>query len=129
MSKLAVQLYKERGKSGRKGPVMDDYLPLLNAIFGMGEYDPALNKDAHFQIEVEYALMKLGDSTPYGLLQQYFVEEYFLQGKSKEEIGKEIAANMDLLLSDLESSAIRFLRHPERAKPLLPYIRKENNDG
>ena len=100
MSKLAVQLYKERGKSGRKVPVMDDYLPLLNAVFGIGEYDPTLNGNAKFQIEVEYALMKLGDNNPYGLLQQYFVEEYFLQGKSKEEIGQEIVRHIDLLLSD-----------------------------
>lgn len=129
MSKLAVQLYKERGKSGRKVPVMDDYLPLLNAVFGMGEYDPTLNGNAKFQIEVEHALMKLGDNNPYGLLQQYFVEEYFLQGKSKEEIGQEIVRHIDLLLSDLESSALLFLRHPDRSRPLLPYIRKEQNDG
>jgi hypothetical protein len=31
---------------------------------------------------------------------------------------------MELLLSDLENTAIRFLRHPEQAKPLLPYIKK-----
>lgn len=118
MSKLAVKLFEEREEK------KENYLPLLNAVFGMNEYDPALNENPEFAEDVENALYALDQSGAFGLLQRYFVEEYFLQGKAKEEIGKEITAHMDLLLNDLEVSAIRFLRHPERAKPLLPYIRK-----
>ncbi len=124
MSKLAVKLVEERANKEQKVPHMDNYLPLLCALFGEGTYDPSLNKNANFQIEVEKALLELGESGAFGMLQHYFVEEYFLQGKTKEAIGKEIAEHMDLLLSDLENTAIRFLRHPERAKPLLPYIKK-----
>ena len=124
MSKLAVELFEERENEERNVPRMDNYLPLLRALFGEENYDPSLNKNANFQIEVEKALLEMGESNPFGLLQKYFVEEYFLQGKTKEEIGKEITAHMDLLLNDLEVSAIRFLRHPERAKPLQPYIKK-----
>ena len=118
MSKLAVKLFEEREEK------KENYLPLLNAVFGKNEYDPALNENSEFAAEVQESLYALDQSGAFGLLQRYFVEEYFLHGKSKEEIGKEIAANMELLLSDLENTAIRFLRHPERAKPLLPYIKK-----
>jgi hypothetical protein len=31
---------------------------------------------------------------------------------------------LDLLVEDLENTSIRFLLHPERAKPLQPYIKK-----
>lgn len=126
MSDLAVKLYEE---SEKNEPVREDYLPLLCAVFGADEFDPALNDNTDFADEVSDVLMELDDNGPLGLLQRYFVEEYFLHGKSKDEIGKEIAANMELLLKDLENSAVRFLRHPQRAKPLLPYIRKEQNDG
>ena len=126
MSDLAVKLYEE---SEKNEPVREDYLPLLCAVFGADEFDPALNDNTDFADEVSDVLMELDDNGPLGLLQRYFVEEYFLHGKSKDEIGKEIAANMELLLKDLERSAIRFLRHPDRSRPLLTYIRKENNDG
>ena len=126
MSDLAVKLYEE---SEKNEPVREDYLPLLRAIFGAKEFDPALNDNTDFADEVSDVLMELDDNGPFGLLQRYFVEEYFLHGKSKDEIGKEIAANMELLLQDLERSAIRFLRHPNQSRPLLTYIRKENNDG
>lgn len=126
MSDLAVKLYEE---SEKNEPVREDYLPLLCAVFGADEFDPALNDNTDFADEVSDVLMELDDNGPFGLLQRYFVEGYFLHGKSKDEIGKEIAANMELLLKDLENNAVRFLRHPERAKPLLTYIRKEKNDG
>lgn len=126
MSDLAVKLFEE---SEKNEPVREDYLPLLCAVFGADEFDPALNQNADFADEVSEVLMELDDNGPFGLLQRYFVEEYFLHGKSKADIGKEIATNMELLLKDLENSAVRFLRHPQRAKPLLPYIRKEQNDG
>lgn len=126
MSDLAVKLYEE---SEKNESVREDYLPLLCAIFGANEFDPALNDNTDFADEVSDVLMELDDNGPFGLLQRYFVEEYFLHGKSKDEIGKEIAANMELLLQDLERSAIRFLRHPDQSRPLLTYIRKENNDG
>lgn len=122
MSKLAVKLVAERANKERKVPHMDNYLPLLCALFGEGTYDPSLNKNANFQIEVEKALLELGESGTFGMLQHYFVEEYFLRGKPKEEIGKEIAAHMDLLLSDLETAAIRFLRRPEQANVLKPHL-------
>ena len=118
MSKLAVKLFEEREEK------KENYLPLLNAMFGKNEYDPALNENLDFAAEVRESLYALDQSGAFGLLQQYFIEEYFLHGKSKEEIGKEIAAHMELLLNDLENISIRFLRHPEQAKPLLPYIKR-----
>lgn len=117
MSKLAVKLFEERENQN------EDYLPLLQAIFGK-ECDPALNENKEFCDAVQDVLCQLNESNPFGALQWYFLEEYFLHSKSKEEIGKEIAAHMDLLLSDLETTAIRFLRHPEQAKPLLAHIKK-----
>lgn len=126
MSDLAVKLYEE---SEKNEPVREDYLPLLCAVFGADEFDPALNQNADFADEVSDVLMELDDNGPFGLLQRYYVEEHFLHGKSKADIGKEIANNMELLLQDLERSAIRFLRHPDQSRPLLTYIRKENNDG
>lgn len=126
MSKLAVKLFEKREASE---PVRENYLPLLCALFGANELDPALNENPDFSEEVSDILPELDDNGPFGLLQRYFVEEHFLHGKSKADIGKEIASNMDLLLQDLENSALRFLRHPRLAKPLLPYIRKENDNG
>jgi hypothetical protein len=52
------------------------------------------------------------------------VEEYFLHGRSKREIEMDIFTWLDLLVEDLENTSIRFLRHPERAKSLQPYIKK-----
>lgn len=118
MSKLAVKLFDERENRS------EDYLPLIQAILAEGKYDPSLNENKEFSAAVQESLCQLNESNPFGALQWYFVEEYFLHGKSKEEIGKEIAAHMDLLLSDLETTAIRFLRHPEQAKPLLAHIKK-----
>lgn len=118
MSKLAVKLFNERN------PGKENYLPLVNAVFGEGTYDPALNENAEFTTNAQDALCALGESGAFGMLQRYFAEEYFLQGKSKEEIGKEIADNIDLLLEDLETAAVRFLRRPEYAKNLAKYIQK-----
>jgi hypothetical protein len=118
MSKLAVKLFEEREEK------KENYLPLIQAIFAESEYDSTLNENKEFTTAVQEVLCQLNESNPFGALQRYFVEEYFLHGKSKEEIGKEIAANMELLLSDLENTAIRFLHHPERAKPLQPHIKK-----
>ena len=118
MSKLAVKLFDEKdfGK--------ENYLPLVSAVFGEGTYDSNLNENADFTANAQDALCALGESGVFGMLQRYFAEEYFLRGKSKEEIGKEIAENMDLLLEDLETAAIRFLRRPEQAKELAKYIQK-----
>ncbi len=118
MSKLAVKLFDERENKN------ENYLPLLQAIFTEGEYDPALNENKEFSAAVQESLCQLNESNPFGALQWYFVEEYFLHGKSKEEIGKEIAENIDLLLEDLETAAVRFLRRPEYAKELAKYIQK-----
>lgn len=118
MSKLAVKLFEEREEK------KENYLPLIQAIFAESEYDSTLNENKEFTTAVQEVLCQLNESNPFGALQRYFVEEYFLHGKSKEEIDMEIAANMELLLSDLENTAIRFLRHPKQAKPLLPYIKK-----
>lgn len=118
MSKLAVKLFEERD------PVKDNYLPLVNAVFGEGTYDPALNENAKFTGSAQNALCALGENGDFGMLQRYFAEAYFLQGKSKEEIGKEIAENLDLLLEDLETAVVRFLRRPEQAKELANFIQK-----
>lgn len=118
MSKLAVKLFEEREEK------KENYLPLLNAVFGMNEYDPALNENPEFAEDVENALYALDQSGAFGLLQRYFVEEYFLHGRTKREIEMDIFAYLDLLVEDLENTAIRFLRHPKQAKPLLPYIKK-----
>ena len=118
MSKLAVKLFEEREEK------KENYLPLLNAVFGKKEYDPALNQNTAFAEDVENALYALDQSSAFGLLQRYFVEEYFLHGRTKREIEMDIFAYLDLLVEDLENTAIRFLRHPEQAKPLLPYIKK-----
>ena len=113
---LAIKLFEERESQ------KENYLPLLAAIFGSKEYDPSLNENGEFAAAVQEMLYAMDESSEFGLLQRYFVEEYFLHGKSKEEIGKEIAAGMDRLLADLETSSIRFLRNPKQAKPLLPYM-------
>ena len=118
MSKLAVKLYE--GKENEK----ENYLPLVNAVFGEGTYDPALNENAEFTANAQDALCALGENGAFGMLQRYYVEECLLQGRSKEEIGKEIADNIDLLLEDLETAAVRFLRRPEYAKELAKYIQK-----
>ncbi len=124
MSKLAVKLYQERVGKRKNVPSMDDYQPLIDAVFGEGKYDPSLGKNAKFQIEVEKSLMELDENGALGILQRYYVEECLLQGRSKEQIGKEIADNIDLLLADLETAAVRFLRRPEQAKELAKYIGK-----
>ena len=118
MSKLAVKLYE--GKENEK----ENYVPLVNAVFGEGTYDPVLNENTDFAANVQDTLCALGENSALGMLQRYFAEEYFLQGKSKEEIGKAIAENMDLLLEDLETAAVRFLRRPEYSKELAKYIQK-----
>ena len=119
MSKLAVKLYEKRDAA------MENYVPLVNAVFGEGAYDPGLTGNAEYTAKAQEALYALGESGAFGMLQRYYAEEYFLHGKSKEEIGKEIAENIDLLLSDLETAAVRFLRHPEHAKLLRPCSNKE----
>ena len=118
MSKLAVKLFEEQENK------KENYLPLVKAIFGDKEYDTSLNEDKAFTTDAQEVLYALGESGALGMLQRYFAEEYFLHGKSKEEIGKEIADNIDLLLADLETAAIRFLRRPEYAKELAKYIQK-----
>ena len=39
MSKLAVKLFEERENEERNVPRMDNYLPLLRALFGEENYD------------------------------------------------------------------------------------------
>ena len=118
MSKLAVKLYE--GKEIEK----ENYVPLVNAVFGEGTYDPALNENTDFAANAQDALCALGENGALGMLQRYYVEQRLLQGRSKEEIGKEIADNIDLLLEDLETAAVRFLRRPEYAKELAKHIQK-----
>jgi hypothetical protein len=48
MSKLAVKLFEERENEERNVPRMDNYLPLLRALFGEENYDPSLNKNICF---------------------------------------------------------------------------------
>jgi hypothetical protein len=118
MSALAITLFENREDKN------DHYQPLVRAIFPEAEYDSALDENREFTAAVQDVLCELNESNPFGALQWYFVEEYFLHGKSKEEIGKEIAENMDLLLKDLEISAIRFLRRPAQSRMLRTYIKK-----
>ena len=47
MSKLAVKLFEEREEK------KENYLPLLNAVFGKNEYNPALNENSEFAAEVQ----------------------------------------------------------------------------
>ena len=105
MSKLAVKLFEEQENK------KENYLPLVKAIFGDKEYDASLNEDKAFVADVQEVLYALGESDALGMLQRYFAEEYFLHGKSKEEIGKETAA-------------VRCLRRPEYAKELAQHIQK-----
>lgn len=125
MSILGCKLFEEREK---KPEVKNDYLPFIRSVFGEHFCDFAVNEDKDFAAEVEASLRKLSDSNPFGILQQYFMEEYFLRGKSREEIGKEICENVDCLLKDLENISIQFLRHPSHGKPmkvcLKPYLRE-----
>ena len=118
MSKLAVKLFEEQENK------KENYLPLVKAIFGNKEYDASLNENKVFIADAREALFALDESGAFGMLQRYFAEEYFLHGKSKEEIGKKIAENMDLLLADLETTSVRFLCHPEQAKALAKHIQK-----
>ena len=113
MSSLAIKLYNEREDK------QDNAAPLLKAIFG-----EAYNADAEANELLTEALMELDESGPFGLLQRYYVEEYFLHGKSREQIGQEIADNMDLLLLDLERSSIRFLRRPAQSRALSRHLRR-----
>ena len=99
----------------------ENYENLVAAIFGDGAYP---QDNAQLSQAVNDVLCDLRESNPLGALQTYFVEQYFLCGKSKEAIGKEIADNMELLLSDLERTSLRFLRHPARSKALAPYTIK-----
>ena len=82
------------------------------------------NENKEFTTAVQEVLCQLNESNPFGALQRYFVEEYFLHGRSKREIEMDIFPWLDLLVEDLENTSIRFLRHPEQAKPLQPYIKK-----
>lgn len=118
MSKLAVKLFEEREEK------KENYLPLIQAIFAESEYDSTLNENKEFTTAVQEVLCQLNESNPFGALQRYFVEEYFLHGRSKREIEMDIFTWLDLLVEDLENTSIRFLRHPKQAKPLLPYIKK-----
>lgn len=115
MSVLAIKLFEERDK---QSAAPADYLPFVRALFGDKEWDPGINEDPAVAEAVEDALCALNESNPTGALQWYFMEEYYLHGKSREQIGKEIAENMELLLRDLETEAIRFLRHPVNGKSL-----------
>lgn len=115
MSVLAIKLFEERDKQPE---VSADYLPFVRALFGDKEWNPGVNGDPAVAEAVEDALCALNESNPMGALQWYFMEEYYLHGKSREQIGKEIAENMELLLRDLEMESIRFLRHPANGKPL-----------
>ena len=90
MSKLAVKLFEEREEK------KENYLPLINAVFGKNEYDPALNENPEFAAEVQDSLYALDQSSAFGLLQCYFVEEYFLHGKSKEEIFAALNAGYEI---------------------------------
>lgn len=119
MSILACKLYEEREEKE------DNYLPLLCSVFGQENYDPALNENKAVAELVDDALEQLADSNYLGCLQRYVLEEHFLHGKSREEIGKEFMAHMDTLLNDLINPAIRFLRHPSRARELSRIVRKE----
>lgn len=118
MSKLAAKLFEERK------PETENYLPLISAVFGDGAFDPVLNDNAEFATKAQDALCAMGESSAFGMLQRYYAEEYFLHGRSKEEIGKTIADNIDLLIEDLETTAVRFLRRPEYSKELAKYIKK-----
>ena len=117
MSHLADKLFQERETQ------KENYIPLLKTLFGTDrEYDPAVNENTALRDAVEDALYELDMDSPIGALQRYFVEEYYLHGKSKEEIGKAIAENMDLLLADMDSYIHRFLRHPSRGKAIAKSV-------
>ena len=120
MSLLASKLFEEREEKKA------NYLPLLCNIYGNDDYDPALNENEAVSAMANDNLCSLAESNPLGGLQMYVLEEYFLHGKSKEEIGKEIADNMDLLLTDLINPALRYLRHPDRAKALHSIVKKND---
>ena len=120
MSVLAAKLFEERELKEQKKA---DYRSFLNTVLGEGQYDPALNENADFQQDVQETLMDLCESNPLGGLQWYVMEEHFIHGKSKEEIGKEIADNMDLLLQDLINSSARFIRHPKYSRVLKSYTK------
>ena len=115
MSMLAIKLFNEREEKE------DNVGPLLRAIYGEER-----NASEEAAVFLDKALMELDESNPFGLLQRYFVEEYFFHGKSKEQIGQEIADNMALLLNDLEHNSIRFLRRAPQVRELSRHLRKED---
>lgn len=122
MSKLAIKLFKERESKN------NDYVSLIRGIFIGSELDPALNQDPEVAAAVEDAMYALDMNGTFGLLQRYFVEEHILHGKSKEEIGKELVANINLLVHDLEVSSLRFLRHPKCSRPLANIIKRQEEN-
>ena len=120
MSNIAIKLFNENKSTE------ENYLHLLNRLFGTEDLDPKLNDDPGLADLVEDALYELDMSHPLGDLQHYVIKELYIHGKSKEEIGREIAENMALLLSDLENSAISFLRKPNQSKEIHNYLRKKD---
>lgn len=115
MSRLATKLFEENTSNE------ENYGSLIAAVLGNRVNvieSPELVED------VNDILFDLCESNPFGSLQMYFLREYFLCGKAREEIGTEITKNINLLLADLESSSLRFLRHPAQSKRLVQHIRK-----
>lgn len=122
MSKLAMKLLNEREVRNA------DYMALLRGIFSGVDPNLALNQDPKLAAAMEDAMYELDMHGAFGLLERYFVEEYYFRGKSKEEIGKELAANINLLVDDLEVSSLRFLRHPKCSRPLANFIRRQEEN-
>ena len=114
MSSLAVKLFEDREN---KGEVTANPEALVRAVLGQDVDCSACDGEAIADAVTE-VLFTLDENAPFGLLQRYFVEEYILHGKTKEAIAAEITANIDLLLADLESTSLRFLRNPKNSAPI-----------
>lgn len=108
MSKFAVTLFDQRQDRTEQQP---DVNALAQAV-----YSQPISKNAPLLPLLLSELDHGGDS---GLLQRYVLEEHYLYGRSIEDIAQDFAKLSKLLVEDLHTEGVRWLRHPNRAKAIL----------
>lgn len=103
---------------------------LLKAVFGEPYAlldEEGLANDEELNSIILELLEKNFNSLPF-----IAMHEYFLEGKSEEELSAFIRENSDAIARETISSALRILRKPENARRLLPffdeYEKKENEN-
>jgi hypothetical protein len=122
MSNLGIKLMENRENMP---PQEEKYEKLLRALYAEDVCVPGDAKEEVGEI-IREGLMDLTEKEKFGVLMRYYIEEYFIHGKSKNEIAQEIIQNIDLLLEDLGERSIRFLRHPRYSRAIKECIQQSS---